>query len=302
MPEDNVMNGPNINTELAIALISDQFPQFSHLPIWPVEHGGHDNRTFHLGDEMSIRLPSTQDYERQVQKEQTWLPKIAAHLPLPIPKPIAMGVPSQIYPWNWSIYQWLEGDSANTLDLQDSHLETIAVQLAEFLNHFHLFDAAGAPAPGLHNWWRAAHTSVYDEDTRALIEALKDLIDVDNARALWQKAINSTWHKDPVWVHGDVANGNLLVKDNKLAAVIDFGCMGIGDPACDLTIAWTFFSGKSREIFKANIPLDEDTWARARGWAMWKALYEISVLEDNSGPALSKQLEVIDAVLAEIPI
>ncbi|MGE3317798.1 MAG: aminoglycoside phosphotransferase family protein [Candidatus Berkiella sp.] len=302
MHDNNGINKINLNIQLAKALISDQFPQYSHLAIRPVEHSGNDNRTFRLGDDMSIRLPSTQDYERQVQKEQTWLPKIAAHLPLPIPKPIAMGVPSKIYPWNWSIYQWLEGDSANTVVLQETHLETIAAQLAKFLNEFHQFDAAGAPTPGLHNWWRAAHTSVYDADTKALIETLKDIIDAPIARALWQKAISSKWQKDPVWVHGDVASGNLLVKDNKLAAVIDFGCMGIGDPACDLTIAWTFFRGKSREIFKANIPLDEDTWVRARGWAMWKALYEISVLEDKSGPAFMKQLSIIEAVMMEYRI
>mgnify|MGYP003520397353 FL=1 len=173
------------------------------------------------------------------------------------------------------------------------------MQLAQFLNEFHKFDAAGAPAPGLHNWWRAAHTSVYDTDTRALIEKLKDFVDVNNARLLWQRAINYKWGRAPVWVHGDVASSNLLVKDNRLAAVIDFGCMGIGDPACDLTIAWTFFRGESREIFRENMRLDEETWSRARGWAMWKALYEISELEDKSGAALAKQRMIIDSVIAE---
>lgn len=296
VPEEDKLK---ITTKTAITLIAEQFPQFAHLHISPVAHGGSDNRTFHLGSEMSIRLPSGEEYVRQVKKEQEWLPKIAPHLPLPIPKPIAMGMPSEAYPLNWSIYQWLDGKSANTLALHDLDLETIAVQLAQFLSEFHQFDGAGAPAPGLHNWWRAAHTSVYDAETRSLIEKLKDFVDVDKANTLWQRAINSKWDREPVWVHGDVASGNLLVKDKKLAAVIDFGCMGIGDPACDLTIAWTFFKGKSREIFKAHLPLDEETWARARGWAMWKALYEISVLEDKSGAALTKQLQVIEAVIEE---
>jgi aminoglycoside phosphotransferase (APT) family kinase protein len=283
----------------AQALITEQFPQFAHLEIRPVDHGGHDNRTFRLGNEMSIRLPSAEEYVRQVEKEQQWLPKIAAHLPLSIPRPIAMGRPSACYPWSWSIYQWLEGESANTLALSDAHLVGIAEQLAHFLKAFHQFDGEGAPAPGLHNWWRAAHTSVYDAETRSLIETLQDFIDVNQARSLWQRAIDSKWEKDPVWVHGDVSSGNILVKENKLTAVIDFGCMGIGDPACDLTIAWTFFRGKSRAAFKTNLPLDEETWARARGWAMWKALYEISVLEEKNGPALAKQLQIIDAVLEE---
>lgn len=288
-----------IEVALVRRLIVAQFPLWADLPIKPVELGGCDNRTFRLGNEMSIRLPSGEEYARQVKKEQEWLPKIAPHLPLPIPQPIAMGAPSEDYPWNWSIYKWLAGESANSLELGDAHLEIIAAQLAQFLRVFYQFDAAGAPAPGLHNWWRAAHTSVYDAQTRSLIEKLKDLIDVDNASSLWQRAINSQWDSDPVWVHGDVASGNLLVKNNRLAAVIDFGCMGIGDPACDLTIAWTFFRGESRNIFKANLHFDEETWARARGWAMWKALYEISELEEHSGAELAKQMQIIDAVIEE---
>ena len=288
-----------ITSQIVSSLIAEQFPQFSHLPIRPVDHGGNDNRTFHLGTEMSIRLPSSEEYVRQVKKEQEWLPKIAPHLPLPIPQPIAMGMPSESYPLNWSIYKWLAGESPNNLELGDTYLETIAAQLANFLSEFHKYDAAGAPAPGLHNWWRAAHTSIYDAQTRMLIEQLKDLVDADKATSLWQRAISSKWNKDPVWVHGDVASGNLLVKNNKLAAVIDFGCMGIGDPACDLTIAWTFFRGKSREIFKANLQLDEETWARARGWAMWKALFEISELKDKSGVGLMKQRQIINAVMKE---
>jgi len=288
-----------IDVALVTKLIASQFPQWANLPITTVAESGWDNRTFHLGNEMSVRLPSGEEYERQVEKEQKWLPKIASHLPLPISQPIAMGKPSEIYPWNWSIYKWLDGVSANQLDLSEHDLVTIAVQLAQFLIAFHKFDAAGAPAPGLHNWWRAAHTSVYDADTKLLIETLKDFIDVDKAKSLWQRALNSKWDKDPVWVHGDVASGNLLVKSNRLSAVIDFGCMGIGDPACDLTIAWTFFKGESRSIFKTKMHLDEETWERARGWAMWKALFEISQLEDKSGVLLAKQLQIINAVIAE---
>ncbi|MDO8953640.1 MAG: aminoglycoside phosphotransferase family protein [Gammaproteobacteria bacterium] len=295
-PEEHKLE---ITTQIVTTLIAEQFPQFAHLQIKPVDHGGNDNRTFRLGNEMSIRLPSAEEYVSQVQKEQKWLPKIASHLPLPIPQPIAMGVPSVDYPWNWSIYKWLEGKSANSLEHSDADLETIAMQLAQFLSDFHKLNTAGAPAPGLHNWWRAAHTSIYDAETRFLIDKLKGFINADDSRSLWQRALNSKWDRDPVWVHGDVASGNLLVKENRLSAVIDFGCMGIGDPACDLTIAWTFFRGKSRGIFKENLHLDEETWARARGWAMWKALYTISELENKSGTALAKQQQIIDAVMME---
>jgi len=290
---------PIINELLITNLISEQFPQWKDLPIKSVARQGCDNKTFRLGDHMLVRLPSAEEYVRQVQKEHKWLPLLAPNLPLPIPEPIAIGKPSKYYPWKWSVYKWLDGDSANTVELDDEHLETIALQLAHFLSEFHKFDAAGAPTPGLHNWWRAAHTSVYDAEARALINKLKNLIDADKANSLWEKAISSKWDKDPVWVHGDIASGNILLQDNKLSAVIDFGCMGIGDPACDLTIAWTFFKNKSREVFKDAFNFDNDTWARARGWALWKAAFELVSLDGKSGPDAIKHLQIINDVLAE---
>jgi aminoglycoside phosphotransferase (APT) family kinase protein len=290
---------PVINEHLVTKLISEQFLQWKDLPIKSVPHQGCDNKTFRLGDHMLVRVPSSEEYVRQVKKEHKWLPLLAPNLPLPIPEPIAMGKPSKYYPWNWSIYRWLDGDSANSLKLDDINLETIALQLAHFLNEFHKFDAAGAPTPGLHNWWRAAHTSVYDAETRMLIYKLKNFINVDKATSLWEVAISSKWGKDPVWVHGDISSGNILLKDNKLSAVIDFGCMGIGDPACDLTIAWTFFKNKSREVFKNSIGLDPNTWSRARGWALWKALYELSQLEDKSSTKAIEQKRIIHDVLSE---
>ncbi len=288
-----------IDTILVQRLINSQFPQWKDLAIKPVEPQGWDNRTFRLGSHLSARLPSGEEYVRQVQKEQKWLPLIAPHLPFPIPEPIAMGKPSKDFPWSWSIYKWLDGNSANIVELEDIHLETIAQQLAYFLNEFHKYNAAGAPTPGLHNWWRAAHTSIYDAETRTLINQLKHFIDADSATSLWEKAIRSKWHQHPVWVHGDVASGNILLKDNKISAIIDFGCMGIGDPACDLTITWTFFKNKSRNVFRNALGLDPDTWTRARGWALWKALYELSESEDKLSIKALEQKRIIGDVLKE---
>lgn len=285
--------------DLAHKLIAKQFPEYNNLQITEVEKQGHDNRTFRLGEEMLIRLPSAEGYIRQVEKEHKWLPILAPNLPLPIPQPIAIGKPSADYPWIWSIYKWLDGKSANSIELDDEILNTIALDLANFLNEFHKFAPKDAPPPGLHNWWRAAHTSSYDSETSALIIKLRHLVDEGMAKALWDKAIASKWSKDPVWVHGDVASGNILVKDNRLSAVIDFGCMGIGDPACDLTIAWTFFKNKSRESFRSSMNLDPGTWDRARGWALWKALYELSQVKDKSSPEAAKQIQIINDVLDE---
>lgn len=294
------MKKPLITVSIATTLIKEQFPEYGHLTITAVSTQGHDNRTFRLGEEMLVRLPSREEYVRQVEKEHKWLPILAPHLPLPIPNPIAIGRPSKDYPLDWSIYEWLDGESANSVELDDNLMQVIAVELANFLKELHQFAPKDAPTPGLHNWWRAAHTSVYDKETRSLITQLGHLINPVKATALWETALDSKWSKAPVWVHGDVASGNMLVKDNRLSAVIDFGCLGIGDPACDLTIAWTMFYGKSREIFKANMDLDDNTWERARGWALWKALYELSVLKDKSNLEALKQKQIIKNVMQEV--
>jgi len=290
---------PNITENLVQDLIAQQFPEYAHLSIRSVKSQGHDNRTFRLGAEMLVRLPSGKEYVRQIEKEHKWLPLLAAKLPLPIPESIAMGKPSNDYPFYWSIYRWLKGDSANTIELNDITLETIATQLAYFLQELHKFDADIDSAPQLHNWWRAAHTSTYDKETRELINNLRNVIDARKASSLWQKAISSKWEKRPVWVHGDVSSGNILLNRGTLCAVIDFGCMGIGDPACDLTIAWTFFKNNSRKVFKNAFSFDDKTWDRARGWALWKAMFTFVEIEDKASLEATKQLQIINEVINE---
>ena len=245
-----------INTSLVIRLISEQFPQWSHLKIKPVEFDGHDNRTFCFGDEMLIRLPSAKCYASKVQIEQKWLPILAPHVSLQIPKPIAVGRPSEGYPWNWSIYKWIEGKSANSLFFDDSILQKIALQLANFLNELHRIKIKNAPLPGDHNFFRGGDLLVYDTEARLAIEGLKGFIDTKRAMSIWQRALNSKWSKSPIWIHGDLSAGNILIKDSELVAVIDFGGMAVGDPACDLVIAWTLLKNESRKIFKSNLNLD----------------------------------------------
>jgi aminoglycoside phosphotransferase (APT) family kinase protein len=288
---------PEISLSLVNELVVEQFPQWAHLRITTIKFGGIDNKTYRLGDEMLIRLPSAEGYAGQVQKEQEWLPKIAPHLTTQIPEPIAMGISSKQYPWNWSIYKWIEGGSANTLHIDNHQLLEIAKKLAQFLRELQKIDTTGGPAGGLHNYYRGAHPSVYDVETRSAISKLQGLIDADKATAIWEKAINSKWHKQPVWIHGDVASGNILVNQGELAAVIDFGCMGIGDPACDLVIAWTLLKNESRKIFKEEVGLDTDTWDRARGWALWKASIELVSLQNKTSSEAMKRLEIINQLL-----
>lgn len=287
----------NITPDLAGKLIAEQFPEYAHLEITSVAKQGHDNRTFRLGNNMLIRMPTAAPYALKIPKEQELLPLLAPYLTLAIPAPLNMGHQSADYPFPFSIYEWLEGASANTLQVDDKNLEAIALQLAQFLNELQSIESVAGPAPGQHNWWRGDHVSVYDDGARQQIHALASVIDHKKAIALWEQACATKWHKDPVWIHGDLASGNIILKDHKLVGVIDFGGMGLGDPACDLVIAWTFLREKSRRIFIEATALDSDTWLRAKAWCLWKATYELCQLQDKNSALAITQKSIIDELL-----
>ncbi|NRP70663.1 hypothetical protein ILFOPFJJ_01544 [Ensifer psoraleae] len=287
----------NIDASLVGRLIAAQFPEWADLPIRPVEFDGWDNRTFHLGRHMTVRLPSAAPYALQVEKEQRWLPILAPRLPLPIPVPLAVGRAGEGYPWPWSVYEWREGEIATHAPVAD--LSAFAATLARFLVALEEIDATDGPAPGQHNFFRGGPLTVYDAETRRALVALEGRIDTDAARAVWEAALAATWHGAPVWFHGDVSSGNLLVENGRLSAVIDFGTSGVGDPSCDLSVAWTFFHGESREAFRAALPLDKATWARGRGWTLWKALIVLAELPGTDRLEVEKSRRVIEAVLAD---
>ncbi|MFL6044344.1 MAG: aminoglycoside phosphotransferase family protein [Propionibacteriaceae bacterium] len=286
-----------IDAALVARLVSSQFPQWSAFSITAAEPNGWDNRTFRLGSHLLLRLPSAQWYAAQVRKEHRWLPVLAPQLPLPIPTPVAMGEPAEGYPWNWSVYRWIDGVPASTAAIDD--LTDVAVRLAHFLVCLERIDVTDGPTPGPHNFFRGGPLETYNAETRAAITAARDLIDAELATAVWETGLATTWQGPPVWVHGDVAAGNLLIRDGRLAAVIDFGSSGVGDPACDVTVAWTFLSGKSREAFRTALAFDEATWARGRAWALWKALITY-VGNRDADPAVAVAARgVIEDVLAE---
>ncbi|MEI9406116.1 aminoglycoside phosphotransferase family protein [Mesorhizobium argentiipisi] len=287
---------PTIDADLVRRLVDAQFPGWRHLPVSPVAFGGWDNRTFHLGDEMTVRLPSAAAYSPQVEKEHRWLPRLAPLLPLPIPTPLAMGEPAEGYPWHWSVYRWIDGETARSARIDD--LNAFAVSLADFLVALRGIDVTDGPAPGQHNFHRGGPLTVYDDEARQAIAALEGRIDTQAATTVWEAALAATRFGSPVWFHGDVASGNLLVEDGSLSAVIDFGTSGVGDPSCDLAIAWIFFEGASREAFRTRIAVDDATWARGRGWALWKALITVAGHDANQAEA-ERQRRVIDEVLSD---
>jgi aminoglycoside phosphotransferase (APT) family kinase protein len=287
----------HIDAALVHRLIATQFPRWADLPVRPVEFGGWDNRTFHLGAHMTVRLPSAAQYALQVEKEHRWLPKLAPLLPLPVPVPLAKGVPADGYPWQWSVYRWLEGETATVGRIAD--LPLFAIELAEFLNALRRIDPAGGPSPGRHNFFRGGPLTVYGAETRQAIAALDGRVDTVAALAAYEAALGAKWVGPYVWFHGDVAFGNLLVKNGRLSAVIDFGTSGVGDPACDLAIAWTLFAGESRDAFRAALRPDDATWARGRGWTLWKALITLAEHIDTNAMMAEEARRVIDEVLAD---
>jgi len=232
-----------------------------------------------------------------VYKEHRWLPVLAAQLPLPIPEPLAKGVPGNGFPRPWSVYRWIDGDPATAEGVAD--MPGFAADLADFLVALYQIDPAGGPGPGTHNFFRGGPVAVYDGETQDALAALQGQIDTALAAEVWQAALRAGRQEPPVWFHGDAQPGNLLLSDGKLSAVIDFGTSGVGDPACDTTIAWTFLSGESSRIFKQRLPFDEATWVRGRGWAIWKAMIVLveALKDDPQDAAYTKG--VIEAILAD---
>jgi aminoglycoside phosphotransferase (APT) family kinase protein len=286
-----------INIDLVTKLINEQFPEWSHLDIIPVKNGGHDNRTFHLGDHMSIRVPSAVGYEPQVEKEHKWLPILSEKLSLPVSIPVAKGNPNKEYPWSWSIYKWLEGEPLSHRNIDD--LYQLAKDLGTFLNELQAVDASGGPLAGRHNFYRGGSLSIYNEQSRNAIENNKETFDGDILSEIWSLALDSEWELEPVWVHGDVAPGNLLVKDGRLCAVIDFGILGVGDPSCDAAMAWTFFDDTSRKVFKNILNMDVGTWNRARGWALWKALITYGAYKDSDKVKAEEAYNTISRIIED---
>lgn len=275
-----------VDEKIAYRLVTKQFVQWRD-SIRPVRPGGHDNKTYRLGEDKLLRFPSKREYAAQVEKEQLLLPRLRPALPLDVPEPIGLGEPGCGYPYRWSIYRWLEGDALSSVQMPISEQERLAKTLAKFLIALQRIDTTAGLSPGPHNFYRGGSLLVYDNETREALSRLKDRIDIDYAIHVWEEGLRSNWRKEPVWVHGDMKTDNLLVRGNQgskeLAAVIDFGMLAVGDPACDLTMYWTFFQGNARRVFRDTLILDEDTWKRARAWTLWKALIiEAQMTKTNS--------------------
>ena len=286
-----------ISDDLVSRLLAEQFPPYTGLSLKAVENPGWDNASFRLGDDLVVRLPRAAEYAPQPLKEHRWLPVLAPHLPLEVPEPTALGIPTGSYPWHWSIRRWIGGHPAHRGAPEG--LEPIAKALAAFLRALQAIPPDGGPAAGHHSFYRGSSPGVYDQDVRNALGRLTGRIDGRRALKTWEEACATNWAKAPVWVHGDISPSNLLVQNGKLAAVIDFGQLAVGDPSCDLAIAWAFFDEESRKVFHSALGTDNDTWRRGRAWALWKALITVSGRHQATAVEGALAERTLDAVLRE---
>ena len=219
-----------VDETLVRRLLAGQFPEWGELPLELVEPRGTDNWLFRLGEELVVRLPCRERTVATLVRERTWLPRLAGLLPLEIPLPVAAGEPGSGYPWTWSVYRWLDGE--NAIDAPVADLAQAAVDLAALLAALQRIDPGGGPGPGEENFFRGAPLEVFDPRLRADLAHLRDEIDVEAAAGVWEAALRAPRADgSPVWVHGDLDRRNLLTRQGRLTAVVDFGCLGVGDPA-----------------------------------------------------------------------
>ena len=281
-------------TDLVRRLLATQFPHLSDLPIRPVEESGTDHALYRLGEDLVARLPIIDWAVEQAESDERWLPVLAPHLTLPIPVPVAVGRPGEGYPWSWSVVPWFAGETPKgNLDLT-----TAAVALAQFVRALHGINTAGGPVKS--GSTRGVPLSNLDAGIGPLIEELRDEIDATAVTSVWDEAVAAPrWDAPFVWLHGDIQPGNLIVRERRLAAVIDFGGLGLGDPAPDLAPAWNLLDHSTRTIFRDTIGYDDATWARGKGWVLAPALQGLRYYRNSRPDFAAAVRHRINAVLGD---
>jgi aminoglycoside phosphotransferase (APT) family kinase protein len=289
------MHIDEVFTDVALVrrLLATQFPHWAHLPIEPVSSYGTDHDIYRLGDALCARLPRIGWATAQAAKEAQWLPRLAPHLPLRLPVPRAMGQPDESYPFSWSVCEWLPGVNAHGLD----DLEQAAIDLAAFITALRRIDTAAAFArqPGA----RGGPLHIHDEGVRRCIAQLGERIDGEAVLRAWQESLKApSWAGPDVWVHGDLLPGNLLVENGRLSAVIDFGGLNVGDPAWDLLPVWNLFHGASRQRFRAELDVDDASWLRGRGCAIFQSVVAMPYYWDTNPGMIRQASHALAQILA----
>jgi aminoglycoside phosphotransferase (APT) family kinase protein len=279
----------DIDEMLVRHLLDEQFPQWAGRPLRRVDPSGTVNAIFRLGDDLSVRLPRREGPTKAGGKEFDWLPRLAPLLPVDIPIPVAEGRPNADYPWFWQIHTWVDGEA---MPVEEIDVMQAARDLAAVVAALQQMSPAGAP-PG-----RGIPLAERDRDIQYWLARFKgDPV----VRAEWERALAAPpWGGPPVWHHGDLDVRNWLLCDGRISGVIDWGSMGIGDPACDVMVAWKLHSAAARDAFRESLPTDDATWERARGWALSQAIAILAYYTPENNESLYREAENwLELVLAE---
>ena len=283
----------DIDAALVKRLLVEQFPHLAEKSITVVRSTGTLNAIYRLGSDLYVRLSRVAEWAESIEREWTWLPNLAPHLSLNIPKPLARGNPTSWYPYPWAIYHWIDGTPYQD-DLIDDERQ-VAHELVNFILELRSVDKLGAPRGG------RSPLIELDVETRAAIVSAHGMIDTGAVSSAWTRALQApSWDENPVWIHGDLIKSNLLVRGGRLHAVIDFGGAGIGDPAMDVIPAWSVFNKLGREIFRTALNVDDDTWCRARSYALHQALLIIPYYRDTNPEFVTMAKWTVDEILKEI--
>ncbi|NMM23357.1 MAG: aminoglycoside phosphotransferase family protein [Phycicoccus sp.] len=300
MHEDEV----DIDGDLVARLVAEQFPELADLPITAFRSTGTVNAIYRIGDHLCARLPRMMEWAPDLDREWHWLPQLAPHLSLRVPEPVGKGHPTSSYPFAWAIYGWIDGQPYAG-ELVDDERQA-ARDLAQFVVELRTMDpAVGAPTVDAVRV-EAPRTGreplrQLDSVTRAAIESGRGVIDGDAATAAWERALDApAWKGTPVWIHTDLLRPNLLVHDGRLAAVIDFGGVGVGDPAADVIAAWSVFRHAGRDVFREALAVDDDTWNRARGFALHQAAMIIPYYAETNPGFVAMAIRTVEEVLADV--
>ena len=304
------MNAPgHISARNPVAvghMLREQFPNLSDLPLEPFQSAATDNVVYRLGTDLLVRLPQSSSAADQVAKDARWLPQLAPHLSVEIPTVVGEGRPTDLFPWPWSVQKWIDGSDAGSGAARD-RIEVAAV-LGTVVQEIRRVDTAGAPTPSAANSFRGAPLATRDDHVRHAARFIEQMgsnnrftagIDVARAMRIWQSAVDAApWGGPPVWIHGDLIPGNILMHGTELAALIDFGCAAVGDPAGDIMAAWTLFQGEARKEFLARTHVDDDTHARARGWAAYVGITAMPYHHDTNPSFCAFARGILDDMLA----
>jgi aminoglycoside phosphotransferase (APT) family kinase protein len=283
----------DIDAGLVGRLVAEQFPHLADLPITEVRSTGTVNAIYRLGDRLCARLPRVAEWAPDLDREWRWLPELAPRLPLRVPEPVGRGRPGGSYPFSWAIYGWIDGQPYADELVDDER--RAAEDLARFVVDLRRIDPVGAPRGG------RRPLRELDAVTREVIESARGVIDGDAAVAAWERALRApAWAGSPVWIHSDLLRPNVLVRDGRVCAVIDFGGVGVGDPAADVIAAWSVFGRAGRGVFRAALEVDDGTWERARGFALHQAALIVPYYGETNPGFVASARRTIEEVLADL--